>query len=381
MTSATKHYNRLFEPVTVAGLTLKNRIVMAPMTRAHAPGGIVTADNVNYYERRAQNDIGLVITEGTWIPHQTASNDSAVPKFYTKEALDGWKLVIDRVHAAGAAIMPQLWHTGMVRKVSSPSIDNPDVPSIGPSGLAFEKAGVPNPTLTTSPMTDAQISDVSDAFGKAAVNAMALGADGIELHAAHGYLIDQFFWKITNHRSDRYGGDIRARAQFAIEIIQQCRRQTRSDFPISLRFSQWKVADYNARLFNSPNELECFLAPLVDAGISIFHCSTRRYWDPAFGGSDLPLAAWTRKISGKPTIMVGAVGLDRMYESRQFETSDYIARPASLDRVLDMLDKRQVDLVAVGRALLVDHQWARKIRQQALTEIKSFTPAARTIFY
>ncbi len=157
------------------------------------------------------------------------------------------------------------------------------------------------------------IEEIIQAFATAALTAKKLGFDGIEIHGAHGYLIDQFFWEKTNQRQDKYSGNMKARSQFAVEIIKACRNAVGPDFPIIFRYSQWKMGSYQAKLTTTPEELATFLAPLVEAGVDIFHCSTRRYWEPEFSGSKLNLAGWIKKITGKPTITVGSVGLDNNF--------------------------------------------------------------------
>ena len=114
-------------------------------------------------------------------------------------------------------------------------------------------------------------------------------------------LIDQFFWGVTNQRTDQYGGDFVARTRFAVDVVKACRRRTAPGFPIVLRFSQWKLQDYSARLVTTPDELGRFLAPLVDAGVDAFHCSTRRFWVPEFEGSALNLAAGRKVTAGRPS--------------------------------------------------------------------------------
>jgi len=148
-------------------------------------------------------------------------------------------------------------------------------------------------TKIGEPMTQAEIDAVVEAFAQAAEAAQRTGFDGIEIHGAHGYLIDQFFWEGTNRRADKYGGDLASRTRFAAEIIRECRRRTGPRFPILLRFSQWKQQDYAARLAATPQELARFLEPLAAAGLDGFHSSTRLFWEPEFEGSDLNLAGWT----------------------------------------------------------------------------------------
>jgi 2,4-dienoyl-CoA reductase-like NADH-dependent reductase (Old Yellow Enzyme family) len=353
----------LFKPFSINKLKLPNRIVMAPMTRSFSPGGVPGPDVAAYYRRRAENQVGLIVTEGTVINHPASTNDPRVPHFHGEAALAGWARVAAEVHAAGGRIMPQIWHVGTVRKIGDRP--NPEAPPIGPSGLY--KPGV----KVAEPMSEAEIAAVIAAFAQAAADARRLGFDGIELHGAHGYLIDQFFWAGTNQRTDRYGGDMVARTRFAVEVIQACRRAVGPDFPILLRFSQWKQQDYAARLAATPELLGKFLAPLADAGVDVFHCSTRRFWEPEFEGSALNLAGWTRKLSGKPVITVGSVSLDTdMFAAFRGQG----AAITSIDKLIEMVARDEVDLVAVGRALLVDPAWAAKVRDNRMQELLPFTP-------
>lgn len=357
----------LFEPFSVGSLTLKNRIVMAPMTRSKSPGGFPNEEVVAYYARRAADEVGLIVTEGTTIARGGASNDANVPNFHAPDALAGWSKVVAAVHAAGGKIAPQLWHQGMVRKPGTGPA--PDAPSDGPSGLSASGAQV------GAPMSLADIDDTIAAFASAARDAQKLGFDAVELHGAHGYLIDQFFWEKSNVRDDAFGGDYVQRTHFAAEIVRAVRRETAKDFPIILRFSQWKQQDFTARLAPTPQMLERFLAPLADAGVDVFHCSTRRFWEPEFDGDPRNLAGWTKALTGKPTITVGSVGLSG---------PDFISSfgGASSETVGDLKDlERRVadgefDLVAVGRALLSDPSWARKVKESRFDALAPFTPAA-----
>lgn len=243
------------------------------------------------------------------------------------------------------------------------------MPGYGPS----EK--VKDGTVVVHGMTKDDIQEVIAAFAQAARDAKAIGMDGVEIHGAHGYLIDQFFWEGSNKRTDEYGGDLAQRSRFAIELIQAVRAAVGPDFPIIFRFSQWKQQDYTARLVQTPEELGAFLKPLSDAGVDIFHCSTRRFWEPEFEGSDLNLAGWTRQLTGKPTITVGSVGLDGEFLQFMVNT-DKVAEPASLENLLERLNKQEFDLVAVGRALLVDPDWAVKVRDGRESDILPFSREA-----
>jgi 2,4-dienoyl-CoA reductase-like NADH-dependent reductase (Old Yellow Enzyme family) len=204
---------------------------------------------------------------------------------------------------------------------------------------------------------------------------LLIGFDGLEIHGAHGYLIDQFFWEKANKRKDKYGGNMMARSQFAVEIVQACRKAVGPDFPIVFRYSQWKSGNYNVKLAETPEQLAAFLAPLVEAGVDIFHCSTRRYWKPEFAGSSLNLAGWTKKITGKPTITVGSVGLDSTFT--EFFTEGKGGKTTSLTPIIERLKHQEFDLVAVGRALLADPAWATKTVQNRTNELIPFELGAK----
>lgn len=357
--------NALFKPYSQGNLSLTNRIVMAPMTRQFSPKGIPTPDVAAYYKRRAQGGTGLIITEGTTINDKVATMDANIPQFHGGEALAGWKNVVDEVHSVGGKIMPQLWHVGMARVADKAPY--PDLPSAGPSGLF--KPGKQG----AEPMTVEHIESVISAFAQAAADAKTIGMDGIEIHGAHGYLIDQFFWEGTNQRTDSWGGSMEKRCRFAVEIIKAIRAATGPDFPIVLRYSQWKQQDYTARLAHTPQELEQFLLPLSEAGVDVFHCSQRRYWENEFEGDELNLAGWTKKITGKPTITVGSVGLNDDFFGA-FKGQDSSTR--SVDDLLERLEADEFDLVAVGRALLQDPNWANKIKENRIDELNQYSGKA-----
>ncbi len=357
--------NPLFRPFKLGDMTLKNRIVMAPMTRNFSPNNNIPGDNVvEYYRRRAEGGVGLIVTEGTCVGHIGASGYPGVPYFHGEERLAGWKKVVNAVHEAGGKIAPQLWHVGAVRKTGT--MPEGDVPGYGPSGM-----NVPG-KVNRQVMTQKDIDDVIGAFAQAAADAKETGFDALELHGAHGYLIDQFFWEGTNQRNDHYAGSIESRGRFAVELIEAVRQAVGPDFPIIFRWSQWKLQDYSARLAKNPQELERFLLPLSNAGVDIFHCSQRRFWESEFEGVELNLAGWTRKITGKPAITVGSVGLDAVFTPKPGEMTFREADPASLDTLLDRMNEKEFDLVAVGRALISNPAWVNLVQEKRMDELKPF---------
>ncbi|KRT17238.1 1,2-oxophytodienoate reductase [Pedobacter ginsenosidimutans] len=356
----------LFRPFSLKTLNIKNRIVMAPMTRSFSPGGVPTADVASYYAKRAAGEVGLILSEGTVINRPSSSADPNIPHFYGAEALAGWENVIKSVHQAGGKMGPQIWHQGIMDNHTSGWL--PSAPFEGPSSL--NKPGFENGV----PMTDAAIADTIAAFGQAAADAKALGFDTVEIHGAHQYLIDQFFWDGTNNRTDIYGGKTLAeRTRFGVEVIKEVRKRVGEDFALIIRLSQFKPAAYDFKLAQNEQEMEQWLTPLAEAGIDIFHCSQRRFWEPEFEGSDLNFAGWAKKVTGKATISVGSVGLDGDFFGAFAGQS---SQPSSLDELVRRMDRGDFDLVAVGRPLLADPNWVEKIKNNRTEELKGFSKEA-----
>ena len=358
----------LFRPFRIKSLELANRIVMAPMTRNMAPAGIPGPANAAYYARRAAANVGLILSEGTVIDRPASRNEANIPLFHGAAALAGWQGVINAVHGAGGRMGPQLWHTGATRGQSGWA---PEAEVESPSGLLAP--GQPRGHA----MSDSDIADTIAAFARAAADAKRLGFDTIELHGAHGYLIDEFFWGPTNQRDDRYGGaTIAARSRFALDIVKATRQAVGPDFPIILRISQWKQQDYTARLAHSPDEMAGWLVPLVEAGVDVLHCSQRRFWEPEFaeidGAEGLNFAGWAKKLTGAATISVGSVGLSGEFIAAfGGETS----QPTGLDNLVRRMEADEFDLIAVGRALISNPAWAAHIHDGDSANLRGFAAA------
>ena len=359
----------LFRPITIGGMHLENRIVMAPMTRTFAPDGVPGEANAAYYRRRAQGGVGLILSEGTVVERPTSRNESAIPFFHGEAALSGWQGVIEAVHGAGGRMAPQLWHTGSVRGLSR---WEPAMPVESPSGLVAP--GQPRGEA----MSEEAIADTVAAFARAAAAARRLGFDAVELHGAHGYLIDQFFWAGSNERSDRWGGaTIKERSRFAAEVVAEVRAAVGLGFPVILRVSQWKQQDYDARLAPTPALMADWLRPLVEAGVDVLHCSQRRFWEPEFpevdGAEGLNFAGWAKKLTGALTISVGSVGL-----SGDFMAAFAGERSTSvgLERLVARMERDEFDLVAVGRALISDPEWVAKVRAADHAGLRGFDASA-----
>lgn len=351
--------NELFRPLTVRSMTVRNRFAMAPMTRSASPDGIPGADVARYYGRRAAGGVGLIITEGVRLPDPAAGWPDGIPTIAGNEVLAGWRAVTAAVHGYGASIAAQLWHQGAERD------ERDGVVAVSPSGV--NGSGEPKGRA----LRTEELPAVAELYAIAARNARDVGFDAVELHGAHGYLLDEFLWHRTNLREDRYGGDLADRSRFPAEVVAAVRESVGPDFPIIYRFSQWKQRDYAATIAEDPTRLQEALGPLVDAGVDMFHPSTRRHYQPAFPSVDpeLSLGGWTKKVTGVPVIAVGSVGLATEFTPGK---ADGRISPAPVERLLDQFASGEFDMAAVGCALLADPTWVNRLRGDSLDGFNGF---------
>ncbi|AVH40316.1 alkene reductase [Agrobacterium tumefaciens] len=217
----------LFEPYALGALTLPNRIVMAPLTRNRAGSGLVPgALAALYYSQRAS--AGLIITEATQVSEQ-AQGYQDTPGLYTREQIAGWRTVTDAVHAKGGRIFVQLWHVGRVSHVDLLGGKAPVAPSaIRAETKTFVNNGFADVSAPRALETD-EIPGIVESFRKAAANAIEAGFDGVEVHGANGYLLDQFLRETANTRTDAYGGSIENRARLLLEVAEAASREIGAD--------------------------------------------------------------------------------------------------------------------------------------------------------
>ncbi len=228
-------------------------------------------------------------------------------------------------------------------------------------------------------MSADEMDDLADAYVRAAQDAMAIGADGVELHAAHGYLMDQFLWPETNVRADGYGGPaIEDRARYPLAVAAALRQAIGPDKLLSLRFSQFKEVDYGARVFASADELARFCALARDAGIDMLNVSSRRFGKPEWPDENprLGIAGWTRKLSGLPVMTTGSIGLSKDMFADLFDNEDpALAIAADLEELLRRFTAGEFDLVGVGRMHIANADFVNKIRDGRLSELKLYNKA------
>lgn len=365
---------RLFSPINIAGLELPNRVVMAPMTRSFSGDtGVPGSAVADYYAARASGGCALIITEGTVTNMTNAHGYSGIPAICNDAQQAGWQRVTDSVHAVGGKIAIQLWHTGRLGHSRAMNGGQPVAPSaIAAAGLFrdfgdSETLGSEIPYEQPQAMTAAQIAQACDEFAAAARRAKAAGFDAVELHGANGYLIHTFFNSQSNQRSDEFGGDMAGRSEFAVRVIRAVRAEI-GDLPLCIRLAQHAVNDYAWTTWADQSELQPCLQLLKAAGLDLLHSSGHRLQAPAFADGESFVAA-LKRLSGLPAIGSGGVTYSNTTaESFAGEVAE-LTDPLAVEQALT---QGECDLVAVGRAMIANPDWANKVRTGKWRELLPF---------
>jgi len=344
--------------------------VMPGMQRGFMNDGAPTPKMVNYMRRCAAGGAGLIISESTSPDHPSAYWQPMMGRL-EPGTLRAWKDVVTAVRGEGAVFFQQIWHPGSMRKVA-PGHPLADYPAWSPSGL------IQSGRVNGRAMTRQDLDELKQAYVRAAENAQMLGADGVEIHSAHGYLLDQFLWAETNVRQDEYSGpSLVERARYPIEIVMAIRKAVGASFVISYRFSQFKEVDYGATIASGPEDLRAMLAALRAAGVDMFNVSSRRFLKREWPGSehpDLTIAEWTRRLTDAAVMTCGSVGLNVEMFANLFE--DQEPSELSIERDLRALAERveqgTLDLVGVGRMHIANNDFVNKVRDRRFHELALF---------
>jgi 2,4-dienoyl-CoA reductase-like NADH-dependent reductase (Old Yellow Enzyme family) len=367
MAQVTGPLTALLRPLSVGSLTLRNRFVMPGMQQMRAKDGEPSKYFADWYARRAAGGAGLVISEGAAVDHPSATKSSRILRLEGRYEPQ-WRECVGAVHRAGSPFLMQLFHEGAVRVEGQGPV--PAAPSLSPSGLVVRGKTSGRAASRT------ELGQIRQAYVEGARLAERCGADGVEVHSAHGYLLHQFLWRETNQRMDEYGGpDIADRARFSREIVEAIRNAVRPDFVVSFRISQFAEADFEAKPIESPEELGQLLSILRAAGVDIFNVSTRRFWSPEWPSADpsLGLAGWVKRLTDAPVIAVGSVGLNRdLYESIFSKDGEAAPDPNGFGRLQEQFDAGHFDLIAVGRGIFADPEWVAKIAAGRAGELISW---------
>jgi 2,4-dienoyl-CoA reductase-like NADH-dependent reductase (Old Yellow Enzyme family) len=334
----------LFSTITIGTVTLRNRTVVAPMTRTSATeDGRVTDPMVVYYEEFARGGWGLVETEAAYIDNEYSQCRHCQPGIATTEHRDAWYRVVDAVHARGAAIFIQLQHAGALAEARKCRTE-----TVGPSAIPpRSKKTLPVPRE----LTEAEIARIQEHFAGAAVRAVEAGFDGIELHGHNGYLIDQFLTDDTNVRTDRYGGPAANRIRFASETIEAVRRAVPAGFPVGIRLNQSKTDDPAYVWPGGEEDAATIVGSLLAAGANFFHISGL-HLSPAARGNQM-LLDMARRLTNVAVIANG--GLDE---------------PGNAEA---LVSSGRADLVALARGALANPDWP--LRVAAKLPLAAYNPA------
>ncbi|WP_430479029.1 NADH:flavin oxidoreductase [Streptomyces sp. P11-1] len=327
-----------------AGLDLRNRFAVAPMTRVSATGdGRATEQMAEYYEAFAQGGFGLLITEGTYTDTAFSQGYLHQPGITDEAQAAAWRTVVDRAHAAGARIVLQLMHAGALAQGNRFRDRTAGPSAVRPKGEQLDKYRGSGPWPVPLELTRAQIAEAVEGFAAAAVRARDAGFDGVEIHAANGYLLDQFLTPYTNLRTDGYGGDAEGRSRLVREVTAEVRGAAGPGFTVGVRFSQGKINDFGWRWPGGDAEARVLFTAAASAGADYLHLAgSGRDWSP--DGPTLPGLA--RQVTGLPVIANGGLH------------EDAVARR--------VLDEGHADVLAIGTGALANPDLPHKVAAGAL---------------
>lgn len=336
----------LLSPVAIGGLQLPNRVAVAPMSRVSTRGdGVPTRAMVEYYAAFARGAFGLIISEGTYTDHAHAQAYPDQPAIVTGEQLDAWRQVTDAVHAEGGHIFLQLMHAGALVQGNAHRAQAIAPSAVAPKGRMLAGYGGPGGAYATP--REASGEDLADAvqgFADSARRAQDAGFDGVEVHAANGYLLDQFITRDTNLREDEYGGRPANRARLTAEVVSAARAATDRAFPVGVRISQAKVND-DAYRWHGADEASEILETLALAGPAFVHVAGEGGgWHEGSmlaDGTSLPRLA--RRLCGVPVIGNGGI--------------------AAAELATELLLEGHADLVALGQAALANPDWPARLAE------------------
>ncbi|AKD05848.1 NADH:flavin oxidoreductase [Pontibacter korlensis] len=352
----------MFSEGQLGKLQLKNRIGLAPMTRTSAENnGMPSEAMKRYYTRYAKGGFGLIITEGTYPDEKYSQGYFNQPGIANDRQVEGWKELVQSVQNEGAKIICQIMHAGALSQGNAHAKETIGPSAVQPKGKQMEFYGGQGAFPVPREMTKQDIADVVKGFSQAAKNAKEAGFDGIEIHGANGYILDQFLTDYTNQRQDEYGGSTENRVRLLVETVQACREAVGEGFPVGIRISQSKVNDYTHKWAGEEEDAEIIFSALGTAGLDFIHVTEYHADQPAFKEGGPTLAALAKKHSGLPVVVNGNLDAPELGES--------------------VLQSGDVDVVTLGKTALANKDWVNKVSEgKALEELdpqKFFVPDAK----
>ncbi|MCF6136696.1 NADH:flavin oxidoreductase [Pseudalkalibacillus berkeleyi] len=289
-------------------LSLKNRYIVAPMTRVSAePNGVPNQQMKEYYERYAKGGFGTIITEGVYLDETYSQGYLKQPGLANKKHTDAWKPIVESVHVHDTKMIAQLMHAGGQAQGNAYKDETIAPSAVAPKGEQLPFYGGSGPFDTPNEISADQINEVKQAFAKAARNAKDAGFDGVEIHGANGYLLDQFLTDYLNKRDDQYGGSLEKRLQFTLEVIDEVRQSVGDDYLVGIRISQGKVADQAHKWPNGEKDAEYIFSQLGNTSLDYIHVTDRDATEASFGEGTKTLAGAAKTFSNLPTIANGGL--------------------------------------------------------------------------
>ncbi|MFE3953865.1 NADH:flavin oxidoreductase [Nocardia sp. NPDC059091] len=338
-------------PFGLDTLKLRNRFAVAPMTRVSAtPDGTPTEQMTAYYREYALGGFGLIITEGIYPDAAHSQGYFNQPGLVTEQHVAGWRAVVDAVHAAGTPIVAQLMHAGAISQGNAHGFETIGPSAVAPRGqMMVDYGGVGGAWNAPREMTAHDIDDVVAGFVAAAENARAAGFDGVEIHGANGYLLDQFLTDYTNQRTDEYGGPVRNRIRLTARVLRAI-RDALGDFPIGVRLSQTKVNDFTYRWPEGEADARTIFAALTEATYLHIASEGRDFLETAKLPSGTTVTQLAREVSGRPVIANGGMH--------------------NLPQAADVLTGGHADILSLGTGALANPDLPRRVETGA--ELSSF---------
>lgn len=334
---------QLFESFTLKQLTLRNRTVLAPMTRVSAePDGTANELMRDYYQAFAEGGFALLITEGTYTDTAYSQGYFNQPGLATEVQRDSWKPLVQAVHEAGAAFVAQLMHGGAQTQGNVHHARHVAPSAVQPGGEQLSFYGGEGPYATPAEMTEEEIQQAIAGFVQAARHARDAGFDGVELHGANGYLLHEFMSAEFNQRTDRWGGDFRARLALPLAVIEAVREAVGAQFLVGMRLSQGMVSASRLKWDGGVEAARVRFATLADAGLDYLHITEYDVGAPAFDEGP------TLSAIAKASVSIPVIGNGGVQTREQAQK---------------LLDDGELDLVAVGKAALANHDWPLRAEQ------------------
>ncbi|WP_084965189.1 tRNA-dihydrouridine synthase [Thermoactinospora rubra] len=334
------------QPERIGRLDLANRLAVAPMTRVSAaPDGTPTPEMADYYAEFAGGGFGLVITEGTYTDTAYSQGYLNQPGIVTEGHAAAWREIAERVHAAGARIVLQLMHAGALSQGNRYRDGTAGPSAVPPVGEMMPEYGGRGPWPIPKEMSRDDIDAAVRGFVASAARAREAGFDGVEVHAANGYLLDQFLTEYTNRRADEYGGPVACRVRLTAEVVAAIRAELGADFCVGVRLSQGKVNDFAYRWPGGAHDARIIFTALAEAGATYLHIASEgRDWvETARLDGEVTITGLARRVTGLPVIANGG-----MHDPRQ---------------AAQVLADGHADVVSIARGALANPDLPRRLAE------------------